>query len=443
MRRLCVVVVLLAAAGAGFAACGSERVVRNSGTSAAGSATGMSVTSVGRDAAGASSPATASVELVPVSGSWSEPGAVPGTSGASEVEIGVGAAGNVIAGRVGGRRVVHVAIRGAAARCEWNRVRVPPLTQASLNAVDAHSQDDVWIVGSQGEDGQERTLVLHYDGQSVQVVPSPSPFPISRLSGVVTFGPSDVWAVGSGVSTTEPHFHSVPLVLRYDGEGWNRVPVPAVETGFGAGLSAVAGASPDDVWAVGFSRPDEGDSGGFIEHWDGRDWRIAPSPRAAGYQAVTAVSPDDIWAAGSGDDDSGLAAHWDGGRWALVEDATGPFSEANGVSASDPNNVWIVGQYGAGPFAERFNGEKFAYRPIPYSHFRANYENRQDSHLADVEVISRRNIWAVGNFGIEHYNGRRWQLKSRARGYRAIAAATPADIWAAGGAKVTRLTCRQ
>jgi hypothetical protein len=401
VRRLWVLTVVLAAAAAVLAGHGSGRVAEPGQTPSAGVST------------------------------WSRVGTGPGREHETASQGGSGGSGVSDA-------------HPAAARCGWESVPIPPIGEASLIAVAAHSQSDVWIVGRQGEFDEARTLVLHYDGQSVHVVPSPSPFPRSTLYGVVAFGPAEVWAVGEGVSATEPHWHYEPIVLRYDGEGWKQAPVPAVATGFGASLFAVAGASPDDVWAVGESLPDEdGDWEGFIEYWDGREWRIAPSPRGASYYVtVAAVSADDVWAAGNGDDDSGLAAHWDGGRWVLVEDATSPVSNASGVSASDPNNVWIVGWEGAGPFAERFNGEKFAPRRIPYSHFRANYENREDSWLADVEVISRRNIWAVGNFGIEHYNGRRWKKGPLDR-LDALAATSATDIWAVGGKKVLHFSCNE
>ena len=247
---------------------------------------------------------------------------------------------------------------GSAATCDWNRVRVPPVTHADLYAVSARSPQDVWIVGSQGEFDQEQTLVLHYDGESVQVVPTPDPFSVSsELFGIAAFGPDDVWAVGQGLASTEPVYHYEPLLLHFDGERWSHVPAPTVDAEFGGALYAVAGAAVDDIWAVGqVSAPDGDGWVGLIEHWDGHEWRIVASPNRP-YRTVAAVSSDDVWAAGPRPEPSGrLTAHRDGRSWKLVEDAVRPgwWTDANAASASGPKNVWIVSQEAAGPFGEWF-----------------------------------------------------------------------------------------
>jgi hypothetical protein len=170
---------------------------------------------------------------------------------------------------------------------------------------------------------------------------------------------------------------------------------------------------------------------------------MVTSPPAT-YSTITAVSRDNAWAAGGGGDTLVHAAHWDGRDWTLIEDAIRPgrFTYALGSSASGPKEVWIVGNAGVAPFAQRFNGRRFIQVPVPYKHWRANDENQDDSFLADVEAISARNVWAVGNFGVDHYNGRRWNLISRARSYRTLAAAGPTEVWAVGGGKVIRFDCK-
>jgi hypothetical protein len=56
-------------------------------------------------------------------------------------------------------------------------------------------------------------------------------------------------------------------------------------------LSGIAATSSSDVWAVGDR----------IEHWDGRHWVVAPSPKLPalhGLSSVVAVSADEAWAVG-------------------------------------------------------------------------------------------------------------------------------------------------
>jgi hypothetical protein len=193
---------------------------------------------------------------------------------------------------------------------------------------------------------------------------------------------------------------------------------------------------------------------GLIENWDGKQWRIVPSPRST-YHTVTAVSRSDVWAAGmaNGSFSPNLpVARWDGQSWELVPDTaeTGWETYANASSASGPTNVWIVGQEAAGPFVERFDGSRFARVAVPHAHWKSNYDNGENSYFDGVVAISPRNVWAVGTFGIEHYDGRSWQLSSRDGSYSAITAASPRDIWAVGStfngristAKVLRYGCK-
>jgi hypothetical protein len=71
-------------------------------------------------------------------------------------------------------------------------------------------------------------------------------------------------------------------------------------------LVAVAAAGPDDVWAVGFHRA-TGDAGRsptetLIEHWDGAEWRVVPSPereQGAELVGVAATSTGEVLAVGS------------------------------------------------------------------------------------------------------------------------------------------------
>lgn len=350
------------------------------------------------------------------------------------------------AGFVGGAAARVGGARDTTTTCGWTTVPTPSIPGAFLLAISAPAQKDVWVVGSRGALDHERTLILHFDGETFRIVPSPSPYLTSDLRDVVAFAPNDVWAVGTGVTMREPHYRYTPTVLHYDGARWRQVAVPSVRTGFGLEVHAIAGTGPDDIWLVGTANVrDSAGWVGLIEHYDGRQWRIVPTPPSE-FFTLTAIAPGDVWAAGSSAPTyrpNRPVAHWNGRRWRLVKDAAqdGWATTARDSSASGASNIWIVGDQAAGPFVERFDGRRFTRVPVPAGDFMANYNNQQDSYLTGVEAVSPRDVWAVGNFGIEHYDGHRWLRSSPDDSLEAITAVTSTDIWATGGASVRHLTC--
>src|SRR5436190_2127179 len=57
---------------------------------------------------------------------------------------------------------------------------------------------------------------------------------------------------------------------------WSIVPSPSPAPDFSV-LYAVAGVSPDDIWGVGNTTGDFGQTP-LTEHWDGTTWSVVPSP---------------------------------------------------------------------------------------------------------------------------------------------------------------------
>ncbi|XVQ87665.1 hypothetical protein ACQP2K_09660 [Microbispora siamensis] len=111
-------------------------------------------------------------------------------------------------------------------------------------------------------------------------------------------------------------------VLRWSGNAWPRQPSPP-----DFDFTAVAAASPDDVWIVSRERGDR------TLHWDGASWKDVPHPCAFDSARPPcrgrfhlsdldlAVRPDgQAWAAGPywADGDSPVVLHWDRTRWAQV-----------------------------------------------------------------------------------------------------------------------------
>jgi hypothetical protein len=241
----------------------------------------------------------------------------------------------------------------------WQRVPSPNVGGATLLtnqllAITSISEHDVWAVGwSQAPDRPpyvRNTLIEHFDGSAWTIVPSPNRpgHDFNVLHAVSGTSASDVWAVGVSHGGLLP---SRTLIQHWDGIQWRIVPSPSPDDQLNE-LRGVAAIAPDDVWAVGYRsgtqtrEPIET----LVLHWDGIAWTRVASPNLSGGAnqlfGIAALSPDDIWAVGSGAGGA-LAMRWDGSAWGLVPvpPDTGLSSEfLNGVAGRATNDVWAVGQ---------------------------------------------------------------------------------------------------
>jgi len=357
----------------------------------------------------------------------------------------------------------------AAAPCTPEVIDVsgPALpSDASMTAAAAVSPDDAWAVGP-ADRGEVpvggRVVVWHWNGESWEVVPSPSPETgpqaTDTLVAVAALGPGDAWAVGEadpqqGLPRTEA---ARVIVEHWDGTAWSVVDAPSPSS-FESGLTGVAAIAADDVWAVGFevegtiAKP-------LAEHWDGRRWSIAETPEVtrgdgngAVLEAVTALAADDAWAVGSTAANP-LIEHWDGSSWSVVEAPGLPAGTADGllraVAASGPDEVWAVGWassrlLGHGlPLAFHWDGSSWQdVSPVSAG-------DGVDT-LAGVAIGSSGEVWAVGGHReaspmggfwtalVEHWTGSAWEVVPTPAGSGRSellygAAAVPGDgVWLFG-----------
>jgi hypothetical protein len=234
---------------------------------------------------------------------------------------------------------------------------------------------------------------------------------------------------------------------------WKIVSSPNVGTGtYGNQLNAVAVVSANDVWAVGFSPHPSGTPPyirqSLIEHWDGSNWRVIPSPNPAGktyvvLNGVAAISTSDIWAVGHSGDPSSiplqtLTEHWDGTSWSIIPSPSpGTYNGnvLNAVSALSANDVWAVGWYQSGQTGQEggaltmhWDGTSWTVVPNP---------SRWTLH--GVTAISSNDVWAVGEQSILHWNGTNWSTVSfppppgdSYQTLRGLSATSANDIWAVG-----------
>lgn len=222
--------------------------------------------------------------------------------------------------------------------------------------------------------------------------------------GVAATSPGNAWIVGTSEVGRRP-VHT--LIVRWNGRDWLRVPSPdAAGPRTSSFLNAVAATSARDAWAVGESNIAGGST--LIEHWNGKAWRIVPSPSVSRHfnflSAVAATSRHDAWAVGWTLTSPGthtLIEHWNGTSWRRVPSPNvGNLDQnnLNSVTAISPANVWAVGEYIAGSnpsktLIEHWNGTKWAIVPSP------NPLSDSPDHLNGVASISRTDIFAVGDLG--------------------------------------------
>src|SRR6185295_1700557 len=80
--------------------------------------------------------------------------------------------------------------------------------------------------------------------------------------------------------------------------------------------------SPDDVWAVGRSRPSYSNGRTLTMHWNGQMWTIVPSPNdgtsSNNLYGVVSLTGKDVWAVGAAGSSKTLALHGNGASWNLV-----------------------------------------------------------------------------------------------------------------------------
>src|SRR3954452_24029492 len=119
-----------------------------------------------------------------------------------------------------------------------------------LNGVSASSDSDAWAVGSlccSMRNSGTGALIEHWDGSAWTVVLGPDArFQDEVLDGVDDISPSDAWAVGRTKQSCSAG--GTPMILHWDGSGWQTVPPPSGVTGE---LRAVSRDGSGGAWAVG------------------------------------------------------------------------------------------------------------------------------------------------------------------------------------------------
>jgi hypothetical protein len=289
----------------------------------------------------------------------------------------------------------------------WAIVPMPRISGRSvyLNSVEAAGAGDVWAVGSseppgvdpEDTDAGSQRLIEHWNGYRWSIVPGVKALPRGEVFGVSADSPRDVWAVG-----WEGKWgwgHTTPLVERWNGSVWKRMPNPpgmdqiTAQDQNGPLTYEIVTISATDVWVAS--------TFGALDHWNGKSWTGYSSPGgnegSAYLYGLAASSSKDVWSAGYSyvDQDNpylSLASRWFGDSWGAVN-TIDPTSENNvfqAVADISPSDVWVIGYDDNGLLAERFDGTRF--RVVPMAPSQAGFV-AADSNSSTV--------WTVGSAQVD------------------------------------------
>ncbi|WP_026422130.1 hypothetical protein [Actinokineospora inagensis] len=265
------------------------------------------------------------------------------------------------------------------------------VTDTELRAVSMVDNTHGFAVG----DADGKAVVESWNGSSWDLVSQDSS---GFLNGVAALSATDAWAVG----TTYTGGTQRTLIEHFNGTNWTVVPSP--NNGVNSALNAVAARAANDVWAVGQDGVNE--SKPIIEHWDGTSWTLvqgvqAPKNGIEFLKGVTITSDGTVWAVGTvgkslapeGFRLTAFIERLTGGTWQSVPvPATNPSSSANlnAISATSATDVWAVGAVGSQALAEHWNGTAWTIVPTPTV-------SGKSTVLKGVKAIAPNNAWFIGD----------------------------------------------
>lgn len=343
----------------------------------------------------------------------------------------------------------------------WDLVASPDLgiNRFAITAMDGHASDDIWIVGTIG-DNLEQLLLEHWDGTVWSRVDAPDVGNNGATlypTAVTVISPTDAWVVGS--FGTESLSDRQAFAVHWDGTAWSPSAISLDSTN-GSLLSSVSGVSGNDVWAIAT----EGAQTSIV-HWNGTAWEKVPSPIQGDnskVERVIAKAANDVWLVGTymAPNPGGVnpymyarTMHWDGTQWNFVADLQmdyfmgPPFQEEIwGFAAPGDNNVWLtLTGFGFSGYADMFHTRVMQWDG-------ANWQTREYSGQgiwwpADLKGQSSTNVWVIpidlygstadSRFIVRHWDGTNYNYDALPTPYGApylsgVAPISQDDVWIAG-----------
>ena len=314
----------------------------------------------------------------------------------------------------------------------WNgtRWRIQPAPAPAgaqspfLNSVACTSPTACTAVGGYfSSAGASQTLAERWNGTRWAVQATPNPAGTSALFGVACASGRVCTAVGFSSAAQTP----AAVAERWNGSAWKVQAAPNPPGAASSILFGVACTSPSACTAVGGSTSRSRAPITLAERWDGRSWRVQPTPNppqgGGSLNGVSCTSARACTAVG-GSNAGTVAERWNGTRW-VIQPTPNPSGSAGSflgsVACTSASSCTAVGarldSAGnlAGTLAERWNGTRWAIQPTP------NPSGPPGSLLVSVACTSASFCTAVGgqidsagnSVGplAELWNGTRWTIQ--------------------------------
>jgi hypothetical protein len=286
--------------------------------------------------------------------------------------------------------------------------QVLPGDQTNLVAAYAPGRNNLWTVGffRTGIGAFAMVPVIdHFDGKAWTIVPSPRPA-ASVLTAIDGTSAADIWAIGREMTQN----HAVSIIEHYDGHVWTRVTSPSPVTDY-LDLGAIAVVSPSDVWVAGDYVGSDSVFRTLIEHYDGNDWSIVPSPNfgtGSNYLTAMTVFDGQPWVVGRAYDGTSyrpMALRWSGSKWSgHLLPRSGSGDEALNAVVTAGRTLWAVGNK---------TNDAGTQRTLTMRYHAGTWTVVRSPNLGGGDnvfygaVSSRRTIWAVGNATTKALTARR------------------------------------
>lgn len=279
----------------------------------------------------------------------------------------------------------------------WHTVALPKSVQRSLGSafafqLQASSPSNVWVASSRG---WARWTGKGWQSGRLPVIKRGE---TSQDGTLLPFAPNDVWLIGSYFAGTK----EVPFARRYDGRHWRVMPSPGI-TGF-----QVSGSSSKSICAVNGNYGAPVNAATDLVCWNGKNWHRVRLPASldasnALIGSILVDSLTNIWLGGGRPDSGGirgLAGHWNGHAWhvdTLPAVQTLGDDVLNHLTTDGHHGLWAIGDCDCGGPAWRlwhYTGGRWRGPTLPAIGGSFGLIN------AISAVPGTRSAWAVGLRGV-------------------------------------------
>lgn len=342
--------------------------------------------------------------------------------------------------------------------CDTTTQWRPPSDNVQLNDLALTGPGEGWAIGSltgdprqPGYSGPTGVIYQLTNGHWQRL---PQTYPGEDLTSIAMASPTDGWIVASG---------SAMFLLRYDGNQWRKVDVPAIDAAFGPpGGVSVPGYGLGKVQMFGSTAwyfaatdnplypndPNSRATSVVILRYSNGAWTTIPAPHIAGSVTLfdfAASSADEAWLLGEDYQPSSLPTilyHYANGQWTTWP-TTYPGGSGQHLQMLSPTNGWTyVGDAGTPQTLLHYDGSTWA--PIDLSqvdHFVGTVQymaaigEPAPSVTWFTAFTSARANTILASQSLLAYNGGAWQHVTwpyTGHGLDRIVGAGDGNLWAIG-----------